>query len=161
MRGLVTARIAGLTPLASYDQSNAAAVPPAVGATWTASPIPLIPERDPSTLARLAFFVDDRLLEDPDVTPSDGWVLLHFPLRVRFLYEMRGELHALADWDGALRAGWHLARYLLNDDNWADYGLSFRRQPGPLVERRPLNDDRWLGVEVTLVAQVETDTRGA
>jgi len=116
-RGLITARIAAITPAASYASSSFALE----SITWAESPTPLIPEVDvePDTLAPLAFWVDNRTVTTRPTRSGHDPMFVNTAITVRFLYPFRENGPPADDWDRAAYALEALVDQLL-DPTWAE-----------------------------------------
>ena len=147
VRALITTRIVAITPLAGYLH------PKGVQA-WHESAEPLVPEWEPNTRAHLAFFVDDRFVDDSQQTRDrgSGFIFAEAPITVRFLFESRPMAAKITDWDGAHQACVHILRSLISDPILAAADIEITPQQN-LYSREPAGEQGWLICEVFLMAR--------
>lgn len=127
LRQALTERIEALVPSSAYRQQSYDA--------WREAESPIVPELQPAPAAHLAFFVDDRNLDDTgrERASVDDGLLAEAPIDVRFWYRVRPVIElAKSDWDGAATAAVHLLRHLLAE-GWQDIAVI---RPDPSVIRR-------------------------
>jgi hypothetical protein len=143
VRAALTARIAAI-PVGTYthDANDA----------WRECAEPLVPERNPSNAQHLAFFVDDRDLDDTQARQStpDDEPEVRAPIVVRFLFAVRPH-DPKTDWDGAGRAATHVLRELLVE-GWSSQ-LTVNAGASRLITRTPVGRGAWLRVEVRVVVR--------
>jgi hypothetical protein len=125
---------------------------------WRESREPLIPEREPSALAHLVFFVDDRdtviggpgsSVGRPSGSTPFGGVQTESPIVVRFLAKMRAK-DRIGSWDAAGDAGLDAVRWLIQEDG-ASWPPGFILLPtARLMSRAPVGPQEWLRVDLRL-----------
>lgn len=157
VRQAVTARILELVVDTSQLSSTTAGYAHATTDTWREAEEPLIPEMEPSTRAHLAFFVDDRDVNDTRTTRSSraDQPVAVAPLVVRFLARMRSGANRKADWDRAARAARALLAHLLTESSSSESYLLQAPASGQIVRRIPIAGTE--GVSDFLAVEVRVD----
>ena len=150
VRQAITAHIARLAVDTSQLSSTTAGYAHATTDTWREAEEPLVPEVEPSPRAHLAFFVDDRDLDDTlrSRSTTDDEPVVKAALVVRFLARMRPGANRKPDWDRAGRAARTLFAHLIPDMAWEPEMLIQRPSSGQILRRFPVGDGEFLGVEV-------------
>jgi hypothetical protein len=144
-------RILALSPASTYVSSTFALG----SAVWVESRRPLMPELSPTTLAPLAFTVDDRTHNAQPARPIADGGRVDAPITVRFLYPLRAAGPEMDDWDRSALAAEALWDWLLHTD-WegaAASDMTLETDPSRLFQRRIVGtSEDWILVEVYLRA---------
>ena len=147
-RQAIRDRILALTVTSAYSSSTFA-----LTATWQESRRPLMPELSPTTLAPLAFTVDDREHRAQQARPIEDGGRVDTPVTVRFLYPLRPAGPEMDDWDRSALAAQALWDHLLHTD-WegtAALDMTLELDPSRLFTRRIVGtSEDWILAEVYL-----------
>jgi hypothetical protein len=147
-RQAIRDRILALTPSSAYADAAFALA----GITWVESKRPLMPELSPTTLAALAFTVDDRTLGLIQSRPGVDDTRVACPLVIRFLYPLRATGPENSDWDRSAAAAVALWNHLTSGwDDSTDLTVEF--DASRFCSRRIVGtSEEWVLVEVYLTA---------
>lgn len=144
---IITNRIAALVPTDGYSSDSALGYAHSAQDAWRQVTEPLIPESAPSTLAHLAFFVDDRTFDNTDGMLATDELLVSNLVTVRWLFQLRPH-DMVRDWRASGRAAAHLLAWL-RADGWSGE-VNIHPEVGQLLLRTPAGGGEWLACELRL-----------